>query len=426
METILPPPELESPAWPVWQKISFRFFFLFFSLLILAVFYVPWLGDLMSEALYSLAIYIKRHLLHLGGPDTHLPTGSGDTLDDWILHGLFLFVALTGTLVWSILDRRRPHYQRLSAWLDIALRYYIALNMFGYGFAKVFEGQFVFPGPPLLEAKVGDLTPMRLCWIFMGYSKMYTAFTGLAEVLGGVLLLFRRTTTLGALVSVGVMANVAMLNFAYDIPVKLFSSTLLLMACYLLARDGRRFVQFFFQNQAVSPANLSFSLPKRWMRIGRVVFKTLFIIGFVGVPVWQGFFGAGFMKRYGFYGNYQVERFVLGSDTLSLSMSDTLRWTNLAFSEGWSQKMIPGRVSIGQSKNIPFMAEMDAAQNTLTLNGRLDTSFTARFNYQKLDSTHVLLRGDIGKDFAQLWLRKVEKEYPLVKHSFHWIAEKPW
>ena len=32
--------------------------------------------------------------------------------------------------------------------------------------------------------------------------------------------LFRRTTTLGALVSIAVLGNVAMLNYCYDVPVK--------------------------------------------------------------------------------------------------------------------------------------------------------------------------------------------------------------
>ena len=35
----------------------------------------------------------------------------------------------------------------------------------------------------------------------MGYSKSYQTFTGVGEVLGGLLLLFRRTTMLVSLVS---------------------------------------------------------------------------------------------------------------------------------------------------------------------------------------------------------------------------------
>lgn len=66
----------------------------------------------------------------------------------------------------------------------------------------------------------------------MGYSRTYTIFAGAGEVIGGVLLFFRRTTTLGALILCGVLANVVALNFSYGIPVKIFSSLLLLLAYF--------------------------------------------------------------------------------------------------------------------------------------------------------------------------------------------------
>jgi hypothetical protein len=56
-------------------------------------------------------------------------------------------------------------------------------------------------------------------------------------VIGGVLLLFRRTTLLGALVVAIVMMNIAAINFFYDVPVKLYSSMLFLMAVFLMAKD---------------------------------------------------------------------------------------------------------------------------------------------------------------------------------------------
>lgn len=57
---------------------------------------------------------------------------------------------------------------------------------------------------------------MGLLWNFIGASAAYTIFTGVAEVLGGLLLVARRTALLGALVCIGVMSNVVLLNFSYD------------------------------------------------------------------------------------------------------------------------------------------------------------------------------------------------------------------
>ncbi len=65
------------------------------------------------------------------------------------------------------------------------------------------------------------------------------------------LLFYRKTITIGSMVVVGVMINVVMMNFSYDIPVKLFSVHLVLMAFILLLADGRRVIGFFFRNVTV-------------------------------------------------------------------------------------------------------------------------------------------------------------------------------
>ena len=65
---------------------------------------------------------------------------------------------------------------------------------------------------------------------------------GVVELLGGVLLTCRRTRLLGALVVLGVMANVVMLNFCYDVSVKLHSSHLLAMTLFVAAAGLRRLV----------------------------------------------------------------------------------------------------------------------------------------------------------------------------------------
>jgi uncharacterized membrane protein YphA (DoxX/SURF4 family) len=53
-----------------------------------------------------------------------------------------------------------------------------------------------------------------MLWSFMGASLAYTICGGICEVVGGTLLLLRRTTTLGAMVSFGVLLNIALLNSA--------------------------------------------------------------------------------------------------------------------------------------------------------------------------------------------------------------------
>src|SRR4029079_8818976 len=94
--------------------------------------------------------------------------------------------------------------------------------------------------PERLLEPYGESSPMGLLWTFMGYSLPYNGFTVAAGVVRVFLLFLRRTTTLGALIVSAVMVNVVMLNFCYDVPVKLFSSHLLVMAGILTIPDLRR------------------------------------------------------------------------------------------------------------------------------------------------------------------------------------------
>ena len=63
----------------------------------------------------------------------------------------------------------------------------LALFVIGscYGFAKVIPSQFTTPGLGRLLTPYGDSSPMGLVWTFMGFSPVFTIFTGAAEALGG-------------------------------------------------------------------------------------------------------------------------------------------------------------------------------------------------------------------------------------------------
>ena len=121
--------------------------------------------------------------------------------------GGYVFVLLLCSaliaIVWSLLDRRRSEYQSLHAWVRLLVRYSLAISLFWYGFDKVFVAQMA-PAWMYLERLVerfGDMSPAGLLWAFIGYSPAYQIFGGLAEVAAASLLLFRRTTTLGALIA---------------------------------------------------------------------------------------------------------------------------------------------------------------------------------------------------------------------------------
>src|SRR5206468_13028965 len=124
--------------------------------------------------------------------------------------------------------------------------------LFGYGFVKVFPSQFQAIAASRLTMTVGDQSHMLLAWNFMGYSVVMQRLMGSLEVIAGFLLLFRRTTTLGAILSTAVFSFVVMMDFCFNVPVRLLSSHLLLISVLLVLTDGRRLMNVFVLNRPSS------------------------------------------------------------------------------------------------------------------------------------------------------------------------------
>lgn len=424
METTLPAPA----PWSLAEKILFRFCCAYFVLYV-APFPLDFTGltDWYSGLWEQFVLWSGPHWFGINYPISTQSTGSGDRTFDFVLNGLVLGLALLGTLVWSLFDRRRPHYRTLLYWLSVYVRYYLAFTLLSYGFAKVFKSQFPFPSPGRLMQSFGDASPMGLAWTFMGFSDGYNWFTGGAEVLGGLLLFFRRTTTLGALVSIGVMANVVAMNFCFDIPVKLYSTNLLLMGGFLLALDGGRALDFFLRNRPVPKVEFTppFAGKKKW-RIAALVFKALFIAAAVGMQAWGGYQS---MQQWGdgtnkppLYGLWQVETFVHNGDTLPPLTTDTLRWDRLMLGRFNAANLY------AMDRKVTRLAfESDSLLTSAKVRPRTDTTLLGTLGILRPDSMHLTLHGRFRGDSVYVALKKVdENSFLLVNRGFHWINEEPF
>ena len=247
----------ESPApverWGLALRIAFRFCVAYFTLFSLSnqildgLLAVPRLNIELSALwpLRHITFWTATHIFRIKHELVYTGSGSGDKTFDWVLAFCLLVIAAVITLVWSILDRRRPNYVTFHKWFRLAMRFALASEMFLYGISKVIPLQMPFPYLTRLLEPYGNFSPMAVLWSSIGASTSYEIFTGCAETLGGILLLTPRTTTLGALVCLADMIQVFMLNMTYDVPVKLFSFHLILFSLFLLAPDARRLFNFF-------------------------------------------------------------------------------------------------------------------------------------------------------------------------------------
>lgn len=415
--------------WSSSRKLGFRFLFLYFFLYLFPfpLGNLPWIditATWVQNGWNLLVPWVGKTVLGIEEPINTVFNGSGDRTFDYVQVFTFFFLALIGSTIWTLADRRRINYERLNQTLWIYVRYGLAISVMGYGFAKIFKTQFPEPGFFRLLESYGDSSPMGLAWTFMGYSKAYNYFTGIAELLAG-LMLFRKTSSLGALITIAVMTNVVMMNFSFDIPVKLYSAHLLLMAIYVLSPDFQRIWNFFTHREVNVPERQFLIWPEKY-NTARLVIKTLFIGYIFYSSVDQGL---EIQKQWGdkapkpdMYGLYQVEHFVLNGDTLPSLTSDTIRWQHLVIQ--WEGRT---HIQMMNDKFSHYSLEKDSSEQKLTIFSRRDTVNKNYFTYDFVEGESLDLQGTWGKDTLSVeMIRRTKDDFLLLNRGFNWINEFPF
>lgn len=357
-----------------------------------------------------------------------VPTGSGDTTLAYVQLPTMLTLALLGTLVWSLLARGAQEHTRAHDRLRIFVRYVVAVTMLGYGLYKVFPLQFGTPRLDRLMEPYGESSPMGILWTFMAASVPYTFFGGFMEALGGVLLFWRRTTTLGALIAIAVMSNVVMLNFCYDVPVKLYSAHILLMAAFLVLPDAQRLFDVLVLNRPTAPIELAAPpLASRWntrrMRVTCVVLKYVFVLSAIVSQVVTCMRDSRMTDdKHELYGLYEVEDFSRNGTSEEATLANKGRWHSLTVNEYggvWVRKMDDTKVFLRATTDEKTKAI------TFAVPKAKDTPDTLAC--AKPDGEHLVLEGKIGDDALVVKLKKLPlPEFQLVTRGFHWIQEFPY
>jgi uncharacterized membrane protein YphA (DoxX/SURF4 family) len=417
---------LEPGSWSPWKRFGFRFLFAYAVLTILPfpLGSVPWteaISAAHTAACQEAAQWVGRQIIGLGADVPATESGSGDRTIDYLLALTFVLIAAATAIVWSAVDRRRTSHPRLLGALHVYVRYYLAFVLLDYGFAKVLKTQFPFPPLAKLVQPYGSSSPMGLLWTFMGYSTTYTVFAGALEVLGGALLFFRRTTTLGALVTIGVMSNVVMLNFSYDVPVKLYSTHLLLMAVFLAAPDLRRVLDLFVRNRAVPAAPLEPHFAGRARRRLALAAKILAVGLALFVSVSTSLtYRAAITASDPLLGLYEVDEFARNGHDVQALLGNSSRWRWVSL-ESWG-----ARVMLLDDTMLRFSVTYDHEQHEIELQDWFGPGTTHVFSTEN-DGDHLVLEGTMGFDTIRAELRKVDpSRFPLVSRGFHWINEVPF
>ena len=425
--------------WSSTRKILFRFFFIFLALQMMEWWSSLPLISYITQYYFNLVDWLVHfsndHFFHIR--KVLVPTaGSGDTSYGWANFWLYVCIAFAGCIIWSIAGRKRTNYEKLNYWLCLFVRYYIALIAFTYGILKIFALQMSFPNQSQLATPLGDFLPMRFSWMFLGYSTTYQIFSGFMETLVGFLLLYRRTTTLGVFFATAVFTNVMMLNLSYDIPVKIFSMSVVVACLFLLFNEYERMLHFFILNK---PANTCciyhFSYQKKWMRISRIIFKIIFIALAVVMPFYNNWqeYQSGVNEPESKpikSGIYNVAMFKLNNDTVPLSFENTLRWQDVIFEKERTGSIKTSDTTFTQRYNRGyFNFTTDTINHILNFKKRQQRDSTMysgiilSMHYNLPDSNTVQLWGKEKNDSLYVLLKRSNRHFQLAEKQFHWLSE---
>lgn len=440
-----------STEWSFARRVAFRFAFIYFiiyslpfplqELPIREIFgqdafikYFQWLQE-YQNLWQKIVPWVGNQLF--GIDITVFPNGSGDTTFNYVQVLCFVTIALVGTIFWSAIDRNRAAYPRLHEWLRVYVRYVLALTMLSYGFAKVVPGQFPPPGPERLMQTYGSSSPMGLLWTFMGASTAYTFFAGLMECLGGVLLFPRRTVTLGAMVVSGVMLNVVLLNFCYDVPVKLYSSHLLLMAMWLTLPDLRALMSVLLRMRPIAPTPVTPLFARRWINYPALLIK----LAFVGFTLYGGVQQSIALQKQmndrsglsPLAGVYEVESFTrtppptasTQSATAPAAADDGSRWKRVVISD-YKQILVLAVQQVDEQ--MPrYRVTDDPAAKTISISLRSDPTMNSTLAYGMPEPGILTFDGEFMGQPISVRLRRGDADkWLLTTRGFRWINEYPF
>jgi len=314
--------------WTNWQKLAFRLLFTVGGgILILSVYGNLALAVLFRPLLQALA-QLGSFMIRGEGVQLQID-GSADSLAEWCYHLGWLLVAVLITAVWTVLDRRRTNYRSLAALLHVFARFGLAMSMLVYGLAKLVPTQMAYMRLPGYQIQmVGDVSLMNTLWGFMGASDPYTMAAGAVEFASGALLLWRRTWLLGAVIAIGAMGQVFLLNLTYDVPVKLVSGQLLLVAVAITAPYWRRLAQVVLQGETPQP------VPPRLRRTGTVV-KFVVAGAVVALIATVGVITLGQInhRKSDIDGVWRATSFTIDGRQATLDQSSPAPWTHVAISD---------------------------------------------------------------------------------------------
>jgi len=376
--------------WTKWEKYLFRTAFAFFILLIIPL-DASWYERLFHPksffwVLSSFTGY-RPNFIQLNSESARFGIAG---YASW---AVALAAAIVIAAVWSFIVRNNEpaNYNKLYYWLRVIVRYRIALGIIAFGFLKFYPMQMPAPSFSNLETALGDYNTYKLYWQQVGVSIWYEVVLGIVEIVGGILLFFRQTTALGAVINIGVLGNIAHANIAYDGSVHVYSSFFVLLSLFILVPYIPYLWRLLIKGEDVTP-HFYYPVQNGWKKN---VLKYSFVFVFTilyGILRYDVHYNQGYLKDpvtpglANAAGVYNVTTFKLNGKEIPYSPLDSVRWQQVIF-EKWSTLVykVHKPFTISLPNGDPQPKDVDRTYELAGIAGG------NRFLYYKADTTKGLL-----------------------------------
>ena len=284
-----------------------------------------------------------------------------------------------------------------SRQLTRLLRFGIAFVISFYGFAKLTHAQFTILDNQL-DLPLKQVSGFWLTWYYFGYSALYGTAIALAQLAPAVLLLFRRTALLGALLLLPVLANIVLVDISFGIdPAGATIVAILLLCADLLLLWGER--------GRLQVLLLPGARPAERPRIGAWALRCAVLLLPLGVAYWT----ANYNNRQPtpIDGAWQV----VHADVDGTPLQKT-RWIYFEYNRAW---MCVLRDTDGHSTQCEF--HVDPQQHTLRIQDGWMKHGTRLLDgvYQR-QGDHLTLTGQVPERSAPVLLELEREPMPVQDH----------
>lgn len=197
------------------------------------------------------------------------------------LVAITLLSAVVFPVIWHYLEKKEKiNSEKVYGFLYSGIRYAIAFNIVSFGWKKFYGLQFIVPAE-IARLPMNQQSGEWLTWFYFGHSHVFGIIIAVIQIVGGYLLLFRRTLLMGSVILFALLSNLTLINIFYQMNAGalLQSVVLTIGVLFLILLDYKKLIVFFLQTKSNLPSlNFDSHFAKNSIRLSAIVLSLLYTI----------------------------------------------------------------------------------------------------------------------------------------------------